>query len=785
MKVDKINLQPYQTQQKETQKKEITAPEYEQRELSNICYKPVSFGRTLKEHRSWGARVNPETKEVSFKLFTYPDAKSVSAVVQNGENTNRIQLENKGGGVFEKTGISPDIVHAGDEYQYEILKSNGECELIKDPYSFCQKELNGASIIYDHSDFEWQYDKQWKEDSARIKRGGDVKKARIYALNPDTISNKRSYEGVKSKLKRIKKDGFNAVEIMHIENTYSYNWGYDGVDKHAPSSYLGGADKLKELVDECHKNGLNVIFDVVPNHIGPDGNQLGRSGPYVKGANDFGDAVNYEGENSEYVRDWMINAMLGWAENYHIDGLRLDMTKYMESDYTLKQLAAEMNYHYPDVFLIAEDGRQHVNTDENGGYWFDKNEAHDKRVTRPLLGEEYGEGEDQNVHAEKIKNIIKDDTNLSRLGMDSEWDFNYYHSLDAMLYNGNTDNLINAVLASCNKVKYVMSHDEIGNYEGTRKIAKLMVPKLMLNDNISLTPSDIERAKKYSEKKGQSFENSLRIVTYQKAQLAAEKLAILLETGQLEEYKPQIEDSPTRRRELTSKLYKDVLSPIGISTQYTYSKIENSFEKAHEQTKAAMGFTFSVPGAKMVFQGDEKGDLTPFRFFRKFESMPNEDYLYIEKGYKEGQSALEESTMGKIKYSKEGGKKIRGFENLTRDLNKLNEENPALVNGTIDTSSLVSHTLSQVAGFCAKDEKTGNEIFTVSNLGETNYRHDKNNKYYIKFPEGKWVEILNTDDSRYGGSERHKNKDLIEADGDSNCSINLSRYSTSIFKRVG
>ena len=37
---------------------------------------------------------------------------------------------------------------------------------------------------------------------------------------------------------------------MHVENTYSFNWGYDGVDKMAASSYLGGPDKLKELVDD-------------------------------------------------------------------------------------------------------------------------------------------------------------------------------------------------------------------------------------------------------------------------------------------------------------------------------------------------------------------------------------------------------------------------------------------------------------------------------------------------------------------------------------------------------
>ena len=46
-------------------------------QLSNVCYKPLSFGRSKAEHKSWGGVINPETKDVSFKLLTYPDTKKV------------------------------------------------------------------------------------------------------------------------------------------------------------------------------------------------------------------------------------------------------------------------------------------------------------------------------------------------------------------------------------------------------------------------------------------------------------------------------------------------------------------------------------------------------------------------------------------------------------------------------------------------------------------------------------------------------------------------------------
>ena len=755
----------------------------------------VNFGRTQKEHMSWGARVNPETKDVSFKLFTYPDAKSVSVVVEDGKNPDEVQtyeLENKGKGIFSKTGIDGSLVKKGDKYQYLVTKNDGRQELIKDPYSFKQEEVNGPSIIYDQSEFNWQNDKKWKTNPERITRTSNgtgkyksPREARIYALNPDSFTDKRSYEGVKDKLKYIKDMGFNTVELMHIENTFDINWGYDGVDKHAPSTKLGGPDKLKELVDAIHGEGMNVVFDVVPNHFGPDGNQIGRSGPYVKGPNDFGDAVNYEGKDSEYVRDYMINAMMDWAEFYHVDGLRLDMTKYMESDYTLKQLAAEMNYHHPDVFLIAEDGRSGVSIDGNGNYWANNDEIHDKRVTSPVKPEEYGKGLSQKEHASKIEEMINGNTSLANLGMNAEWDFNFYHELNESLYHPETEGVVKAILCAQDNVKYIDSHDEIGNFEGTRKAAKLMVPKLRLNENVILSHRDIERAKAYANHKNQPFESALQTITYQKAQFVSEALAMKYQKGELDKYEITPETSYDEAEEKRYKLKEEVLIPLGINSSSNISmrKISRAFNEAYEQDKMAMALTYGIPGPKMVFQGDEALDLTPFRFFRKFESVPHEDYLYTEKGYRPAEAALNESTLGKIKYSENGNKRMDCYKELTKDLNKLNKENKALRVGYINESSIVDHPTSCVIGFNSK--YADNEIFTVTNFGETNYREDKENEYYIKLPKGEWVEILNTNDKKYGGDGRHMNTKVISSDGAVDKPINISKYSTVYFKRIG
>lgn len=767
--------------------------------IEKVGMTPLSFGKKLEEHRSWGARVatdDNKKENSSFKIYVYPDTKGVVAGVIKPDGSKReYELQNKGKGVFEKTDIQKGEISPGDKYYYTIYKGSGEIDTVKDPYTFKQEKLIGDSTIYDQSAFRWQNDAAWKNNPNRISRTSNgrgknlsVKDARIYALNPDSFTDKRSYEGVKDKLKEIKEMGFNTVEIMHVENTYSYNWGYDGVDKMAASDYLGGPDKLKELVDEAHKEGLNVVFDIIPNHLGPDGAQLKRTGPYIKGPNAFGEAFNFEGENSEYVRDYIINSAMNWIENYHVDGLRLDMTKYMESDLTLKQMAAEINYHYPDAFLIAEDGRGGISVDDNGNYWANNEEVHDKRVVNPLRPEEYGRGKSEEEHTKAIQDIINGKTNLSRLGMDSEWDFNYYHQLDSILYAPNTSNLLKAALNAQQSVKYVKSHDEIGNYEGTRAISKLMVPKLRLNDSMSLSQRDIERARDYAKQKGKSFEEAIYIVTCQKAQLASEDLAIKYQTGELDKYEVTPDMSREEAQKQRDRLQVRVLSPLGInsSSKINFNRIKKAFNDSIAQNKMALALTYSIPGPKMTFQGDEDADLTPFRFFRQFESVPYEEYLYTEKGYEPGMDALSESTLGKINYSEKGKERMEQFAALTKDLNKLNEENHAIRLGHIDNSTTVDHGMSQVVAFSTKDDVSNNEIFTITNAGETNYREDKDNEYWIKFPKGRWVEVLNTDDEKYGGTSRHLNKDeIIHGDGSTNRAINLAGYSTICFKRVG
>ena len=93
---------------------------------------------------------------------------------------------------------------------------------------------------------------------------------------------------------------------------------------------------------------------------------------------------------------------------------------------------------------------------------------------------------------ELIEQIKNNDVSLASLGFDSEWDFPFHKQIAASVL-GSWDCRLKNLCAldyslrdAQTRVKYPMSHDEIGNYDGTRVIPKFMVPLLKLNENVYL-----------------------------------------------------------------------------------------------------------------------------------------------------------------------------------------------------------------------------------------------------------------------------------------------------------
>ena len=134
-------------------------------------------------------------------------------------------------------------------------------------------------------------------------------------------------EGVIPRLGYLKDLGVTAIELMPVAQfPGARNWGYDGVFPFAVQNSYGGPRALKHLVDAAHREGLAVALDVVYNHLGPEGNYLRDFGPYFTSRykTPWGEALNFDGPDSDEVRRFFIENALYWVTEFHVDALRLD-----------------------------------------------------------------------------------------------------------------------------------------------------------------------------------------------------------------------------------------------------------------------------------------------------------------------------------------------------------------------------------------------------------------------------------------------------------------------------
>ncbi len=189
-----------------------------------------------------------------------------------------------------------------------------------DPASRAQPQgVHGPSMVVDPSSFSWT-DGAWT--------GRTLQDFIIYELHIGTFTKTGTFDAVISYLRYLRDEvGVTAIEIMPVgEFPGCRNWGYDGTYLFAPQSSYGGPDGLKRLINACHEVGLAVVLDVVYNHLGPEGNYLADFGPYFtdRYRTPWGDALNYDGPQSDAVRDYIVGNALYWVTEYHIDALRLD-----------------------------------------------------------------------------------------------------------------------------------------------------------------------------------------------------------------------------------------------------------------------------------------------------------------------------------------------------------------------------------------------------------------------------------------------------------------------------
>lgn len=265
-----------------------------------------------------------------------------------------------------------DNVTEGLEYLYQL--DNGQ--LLPDPASHFQPHgVFGPSAVVDHQTFTWRA-ADWK--------GRSLKDTIFYELHVGTFTQEGTFKAASSRIKELVELGVNAVELMPIAQfPGSRNWGYDTAFIYAVQNSYGGPDDLRRFVDECHLQGVAVIFDVVYNHAGPEGNFLNQFGPYflTRKMTDWGPMANLDGPLNGPVREYFLQNTCHWIKNYHADGLRLDAVLSM-IDSSPKHFLAELTETAQKcsktfkrkMWLIAESGYNQPKVllpRKHGGFEFD------------------------------------------------------------------------------------------------------------------------------------------------------------------------------------------------------------------------------------------------------------------------------------------------------------------------------------------------------------------------------------------------------------------------------
>lgn len=215
--------------------------------------------------------------------------------------------------------IVPDL----GEYSFYLYRLN-QRDVRPDPRSRFQPfGVHGPSQLVDHSRFAWT-DQAWPGIARR-----DLV---IYELHVGCATSGGTYRELLDRLPRLRELGVTAIELLPLAETPGrWNWGYDGVHLYAPKAAYGTPAELKELVNECHRQGLAILLDVVYNHLGPEGNYLREFAPYFtsKTQTPWGEAINYSRRRSHAVRAWILDNVRQWLQDYHFDGLRLDAIHYL------------------------------------------------------------------------------------------------------------------------------------------------------------------------------------------------------------------------------------------------------------------------------------------------------------------------------------------------------------------------------------------------------------------------------------------------------------------------
>lgn len=210
------------------------------------------------------------------------------------------------------------------------------------------------------------YEMHWRDFSIDVSSGLKNKGKFLALTEPKAIEHLKSL-------------GVNAVHVLpsfdyaSVDETKldtpQYNWGYDPKNYNVPEgSYstdpynpVTRIKEFKQMVQALHKAGIRVILDVVYNHtfnIDHSNFQLTYPDMYYRKTADgkYSDGSGCGNETASekpLMREFMLESVKYWIDEYHIDGFRFDLMGVHDIE-TMQQIRAEVNKIDPSIYIYGE-----------------------------------------------------------------------------------------------------------------------------------------------------------------------------------------------------------------------------------------------------------------------------------------------------------------------------------------------------------------------------------------------------------------------------------------------
>lgn len=180
--------------------------------------------------------------------------------------------------------------------------------------------------------YNWQYTSSFTRPNKR--------NLMIYELLVRDFTANHNFQTLRDSLGYLKTLGINAIQLMPVmEFEGNSSWGYNPNFIMALDKYYGTENALKQFIDECHKNGIAVIFDIAMNHAfgsSPmvqmyyDGvnNRPNASNPWFNQSDRHPYGVGFDfNHESQQTKDLVDRVITHWLTDFKIDGFRWDLSK--------------------------------------------------------------------------------------------------------------------------------------------------------------------------------------------------------------------------------------------------------------------------------------------------------------------------------------------------------------------------------------------------------------------------------------------------------------------------